>query len=81
MFQNLKKAGRAVVSVKAAIIGGGVAFAAQSSFAVATPVDLTSITSAVDISTVAAGMVAMGAIMILPGVAKWAAKKLATFFG
>ncbi len=42
--------------------------------------DFSSITSAVDIGTVATAIIAMGAIMILPNVAKWATKKLANFF-
>jgi len=42
--------------------------------------DFSSISSAVDISTVTAAIVAMGAIMIGPNVARWAAKKLASFF-
>lgn len=42
--------------------------------------DFTSITSAVDVSTVAAAIVAMGALKVGPNVAKWAANKLASFF-
>lgn len=43
--------------------------------------DFSSITSGVDTSTIVTAIIAMGAVMMLPGVAKWAAKKLATFFG
>jgi hypothetical protein len=43
--------------------------------------DFSSISSGIDASTIVTAIVAMGAIMILPGVAKWGAKKLATFFG
>lgn len=42
--------------------------------------DFSSISSAVDISTVSVGIIAMGALMIVPNVARWAAKKLANFF-
>lgn len=58
---------------------GGLAVAAGS--ASAAGLDFTTITSAVDVSTVATAIIAMGALMILPGVAKWGAKKLAGFFG
>ena len=43
--------------------------------------DFSAITGAVDASTVVTAIVAMGAIMILPSVAKWSVKKIATFFG
>lgn len=43
--------------------------------------DFSTITAAVDVGTVTAGLIAMGAIMIVPNVAKWAVKKLAGFFG
>ncbi|WP_281178452.1 hypothetical protein [Thauera butanivorans] len=43
--------------------------------------DFSSLTSAVDTGDVVAAMIAMGAIMIVPSVAKWAVKKIATFFG
>lgn len=43
--------------------------------------DFSTIASAVDVSTVATAIIGMGALMILPSVAKWGAKKIATFFG
>lgn len=42
--------------------------------------DFSSISAAVDISTVSTAIIAMGALMIVPNVARWAAKKLANFF-
>lgn len=39
------------------------------------------IAAAVDLAGLATAMVALGALMIVPGVAKWGAKKLAAFFG
>lgn len=42
--------------------------------------DFSSITEAVNVSTVASAIIAMGAIKILPNVARWAANKLANFF-
>lgn len=42
--------------------------------------DFTPITSAVDISTIVVAVIALGAIMMGPNVAKWASKKLASFF-
>lgn len=46
----------------------------------ADPVSYAAITSAVDVSTVATGIVAMGALMVVPNVARWAVRKLAGFF-
>lgn len=43
--------------------------------------DFTSITNAVSLAGVSTAIIAMAAIMIVPNVAKWAAKKLVTFFG
>lgn len=43
--------------------------------------DFSSLTAAVDVSTVSTAMIAMGAVMIVPNVAKWAVKKIASFFG
>jgi len=45
-----------------------------------TGLDLSSITAAVSIAGVVAGIIAMGALKIQPNVAKWAANKLAGFF-
>lgn len=42
--------------------------------------DFSSVSGAVDISTVATAIIAMGALMIVPNVARWAVKKLANFF-
>ena len=46
----------------------------------ATGTDYSSITSAVGVTTVAAAIVAMGALMVGPNVARWAVRKLAGFF-
>lgn len=43
--------------------------------------DFSSIAGAVSIGGVAAAIIGMGALMIVPNVAKWASKKLAGFFG
>ena len=42
--------------------------------------DFSAITAAVDVSTVAAAIIAMAAIKIVPNVARWAGNKLANFF-
>lgn len=42
--------------------------------------DFSSITSAVDTGDVVTALVAMGAIMIVPNVARWAIRKLTGFF-
>ena len=42
--------------------------------------DFSTITGAVDVATVTTGLIAMGAIMIVPNVARWAVRKLAGFF-
>ena len=42
--------------------------------------DFSSISAAVSIGTVVTAIIAMGAIKILPNVAKWATNKLAGFF-
>lgn len=42
--------------------------------------DLSAITSAVDVTTVAAAIIAMAALKVGPNVAKWAGNKLAGFF-
>jgi len=65
---------KSVVAFGLGILGLGSAFAQ-------TAPDYSSIVEAVDAGTIVTGIVAMGAVMILPGVAKWATKKLATFFG
>lgn len=43
--------------------------------------DLSSLTAAVDIGNVIAGFLAMGVLMIGPNAAKWAIKKVVSFFG
>lgn len=48
--------------------------------AFATAVDYSGIASAVDVSTVAVAIVAMGALKIAPNVAAWAVNKLSRFF-
>lgn len=42
--------------------------------------DLSSLTGAVDVAAVTTGVIAMGALMIVPNVARWAVRKLANFF-
>lgn len=56
------------------------ALAGASLPVLADPVSFAPITSAVDVSTVATALVAMGALMIVPNVARWAVRKLAGFF-
>ena len=58
----------------------GTAILLSSGAASATGVDYSSITAAVDVSTVATAIVAMGALMVAPNVARWAVRKLAGFF-
>ncbi|URL60334.1 capsid protein [Luteibacter flocculans] len=43
--------------------------------------DFSSIGAGVDSSTAITAIVAMGVIVVGPGFAKWATKKVATFFG
>lgn len=62
-------------------IGAGAVLVLSATGAHAAGLDFSSITSGVDVSTVATAIIAMGALMILPNVAKWGAKKLAGFFG
>jgi len=54
--------------------------AGVGSSAFAAGADYSTISSGVDTGTVVTGIVAMGAVMILPNVARWAARKMATFF-
>lgn len=49
--------------------------------AAATPIDFSAMTGSVDSSTVVTALVAFGAIFLGPGFAKWAVKKVSTFFG
>jgi len=63
---------------KLGVAVGAVVLASQAH---AEGLDFGSITSGVDVSTVATAIIAMGALQILPNVAKWGAKKLASFFG
>ncbi len=44
------------------------------------PADFASMTSAVSMTAVVTGIVAMGAIKIVPNATKWAVNKLASFF-
>lgn len=74
----LKFVNKFVAPVAAVLTG---LFATTGAFAAGTGTDFSSISSGIDASTIVTAIVAMGAIMILPGVAKWGAKKLATFFG
>lgn len=42
--------------------------------------DFSTLTSAVDVSTVTTAILAIGAIMILPNVARWGVRKVVGFF-
>lgn len=64
-------------NIKAGLIAAGILVATGAQ---ADPVSYAAITSAVDVSTVATGIVAMGALMVVPNVARWAVRKLAGFF-
>lgn len=67
-------------ATKNVLIASVVALATTAGVASADPVSYAGIISAVDVSTVATGIVAMGAIMIVPNVARWAVRKLVGFF-
>jgi hypothetical protein len=64
-------------NIKTGLIAAGILVATGAQ---ADPVSYAAITSAVDVSTVATGIVAMGALMVVPNVARWAVRKLAGFF-
>ncbi|QWE95022.1 MULTISPECIES: hypothetical protein [unclassified Cupriavidus] len=55
--------------------------AAGAANAAGTGVDASGVLSGIDSSSVVTAIVAAGAIMALPGFAKWAIKKTASFFG
>jgi hypothetical protein len=61
-----------LAAISAAVAAGG---------AQATGLDASGVLAGVDSTTVVTAIVAAGAIMALPGFAKWAIKKTATFFG
>jgi len=61
------------------VLGAGALLSAGA--ASAAGLDFSGITSGVDVSVVATAIIAMGALKILPNVAKWGANKLAGFFG
>lgn len=42
--------------------------------------DFSSLTDAVSLSTVTTAIIAMGALMIVPNVARWGVRKIAGFF-
>ena len=71
MLNLLKK----IVAPVTAVVAG--LFSVTS--ANAAGVDFSPVTAGVDVSTVVTAIVALGAIMILPGVAKWAVRKLMSF--
>jgi len=52
------------------VVAGGAALATVSSFAAG--VDLSSLTGAIDLSTVVTGIVAVGALLMAPQIAKYA---------
>lgn len=76
MYQSKKE-----LQFKAAKAAVGVALTTLAGVASAAPLDLGPITAAVDVGTIVVAIVALGAIMMGPNVAKWASKKLAGFFG
>jgi hypothetical protein len=59
------------------LVGAGVAGTVGMASAV---VDYSGISGAVDVSVVAAAIVAMGVLKVGPNVARWATNKLANFF-
>jgi len=73
----MNKFARFVRANKGALVLGGVAASAVPSFAVGT--DFTSLTSAIDLSTVATAILAVAALMVVPNVAKWGARKVMSF--
>lgn len=54
---------------------------AANAQAAGTTVDTSGVLAGIDASTVIASIVAVGAIYAGPGFAKWAVKKVASFFG
>lgn len=69
MFQGIRKYG-------ALVVGG---LATVPVFAQATAPDFTTLTTSVDFSTVATGVLAIAALMVVPKVAAWGAKKVIGF--
>lgn len=74
----MNKFARFVRSNKAALALGALATAGSSSFA-AGGVDFSVLTGSVDFSTVATGILAIAALMVVPKVAGWGAKKVIGF--
>lgn len=64
-----------------ALVAAGAVVAAGAAQAQTTGIDVSGVLSGLDATSVVAGIVAAGAIFALPGFAKWAVKKVATFFG
>lgn len=56
------------------------AFGSTSAFAVVVPVDLTSLTAQVDLSTVLAAILAVGALLMAPQIAKYAISAIRRMF-
>lgn len=54
---------------------------AGSSYAAATPIDMSPLTGAIDLSTVIAGILAVGALALGPDLAKYAFGKIKAMFG
>lgn len=65
----------------AAVAVGAVGVAGSAMAQAAGSVDASGVLSGIDSSSVVTAIVAAGAIMALPGFAKWAIKKTASFFG
>lgn len=64
-----------------ALVAAGAVVAAGAAQAQTTGIDVSGVLSGLDATSVVSGIVAAGAIFALPGFAKWAVKKVATFFG
>ncbi|MRR17870.1 MAG: hypothetical protein EG826_15590 [Deltaproteobacteria bacterium] len=68
----------AIVWYRKSVVAGGAAAAAGSTFAAG--VDLSPLTGAVDLSTVIAGVVAVGALLLSPQIAKYAVSSIRRMF-
>lgn len=65
------------IAASVAVLGGVVVAGSAN----AAGFDFSTITAGVDSSSVVTAIVAMGVILVGPGFAKWATKKVAGFFG
>lgn len=79
MSKNLREL--AARNMKKLLSGAVVAVSVASGSAMAAAGDYSGIGAGIDSTDVVAGLLAFGAIMVGPGFAKWATKKVAGFFG